>query len=272
MVAFLLSATAAAVLLMALVLPPAPAHAATAAGPAPEPAATAGATPAPGSVVVVRFVGGKDTLWSIDPGTAAATELVALPFRTSLVEASPGAGRLAFLTLSWIRKPEVCVYDTSNGEVSTWSLAAHGLRWVDSLTWLSSTRLLIAGRSRNNLFLFTDRLYTLDTTTGALHGFAGLAGTDPSAAPAAHRLIFVRLSPSGPATAAGRWVVERLYGLRLGRTAKPVVIAATRYFTRALCAASQARVCRPTAPTSSASPNVRASSARTRSCRRPAAR
>jgi len=225
--AFLMLMTAGAVALAALVPPP----------------AFAQITPAPGSIIVVRAVGNQDTLWSIDPSTAAATELVTLPFRTSWVEASPAARRLAFLTLSYDRKPEVCIYDSSSGALSTWSLAAHGLWAVDSFTWLSSRKLLIAGRATGNRYLLTDRLYSLNVENGAFHHYAGLAGTDPSASPAAHRLVFVQLTDGGRVSAAStaHWIVERLYRLRLADGAKPVLIASsrcsTKYFARAFLGA-----------------------------------
>ena len=63
---------------------------AAAASPATAPTAHFGTVlPASGSIIVVRRSAGSDALWSVDPVTKSATELVPLSFRPSRVEQSP---------------------------------------------------------------------------------------------------------------------------------------------------------------------------------------
>ena len=215
------------------------------ASPASAPITHLGAAAPAGSIVAVRPGRGPDSLWSIDPLTASATQLVALPpsyrpsARPSCVAVSPGAVRLAYLTFTL--GPTVTVYDTQTGALSTWSLAARGVKYVDSLAWASSTRLLVAGRAGHRLSFFpvSDRIYSLNAVTGASHLFAGLSGTEPTVAPAVARLVYVHLRISGPVprrylpswNRGAHWVVERLYSLRLVNGAKPRLIASARYIS-----------------------------------------
>ena len=106
--------------------------------------------------------------------------------------------RLAYLSVTL--GPTVTVYDTQTGTLSHRSLAARGVRFVDSFAWVSSTKLLVAGRakSRNSFYPVADRIYVLNAVTGASHLFAGLTGTEPTVAPAAARLVYVRLGIGGP--------------------------------------------------------------------------
>lgn len=202
-------------------------------------ASRVGATPAAGTIVAVRRIAGHDSLWTVDPLSTSATQLVALSplYRPSRVEASPGAVRLAYLSVTL--GPTVTVYDTQTGTLSTWSLAARGVRFVDSFAWVSSTKLLVAGRakSRNTFYPVADRIYVLNAVTGASHLFAGLTGTEPTVAPAAARLVYVHLGIGGPVPrtylpswrGGAHWVVERLFSLRLINGARPRLIASVRY-------------------------------------------
>ena len=193
-----------------------------------------GAAPASGSIVVVRRSGGHDSLWSVDPVAKTAAQLIALPslYRPARVEASPGGVRLAYLSMT--PGPTVTVYDTQTGTLSSWSLAARGVKWVDSLAWVSNTKLLVAGRAKHTAYPFTDRVYQLNAVTGASRRFAGLSGTEPTVATAGfgpERLVFVRLS-LGARVASGspsRWVFERLYRLTLVGGAKPHQIGFVKY-------------------------------------------
>jgi hypothetical protein len=194
-------------------------------------AANSGAIPAPGSIVVVRRSAGHDSLWSVDPVSATATRLVALPFRPARVEQSPGGRRLAYLPTT--AGPKVYVYDTHTGTLLSRSLAARGVKVVDSLTWLSSTKLLVAGKSTRGAtsYPFTDRLYVLNAVTGASARYRKLAGTEPSVAPAAALLVYVHLSEGGHVSSGSplRWVFERLYRLKLVSGAKPHLIGSVKY-------------------------------------------
>lgn len=184
-----------------------------------------------GSIVVVRREAGRDALWRVAPADGAATKLVDLTFRPSRVEASPDGARVALLPTALGAGVYVC--DVANATVKALSLAPRGVRRVDSLTWLSPTRLLVAGSASATrvAYPFNDRLYSLNVVTGASASFRDLRGTEPSAAPAAARLVYVRLVDAGPAPnqPGARLVSERLVSLRLASGTTPRVIARTRY-------------------------------------------
>ncbi len=220
-----------AALAVAIVLAAAGVAGAAAASPATPPTAHFGTVlPASGSIIVVRRSAGQDALWSVDPVSKAATELVPLSFRPSRVEQSPGGQRLAFLTTA--AEPRVVVYDTHTGALHTWSLAARGVKAVDSLAWLTSTKLVVAGRPSHGFrfYPFTDRLYVLNAATGASRRYDNLIGTEPTVAPA-KRLVYVRLSDGGRVAMGSpvRWVIERLYSLRLVAGARPRLIGSVKY-------------------------------------------
>ena len=208
------------------------------ASPASSVGAHLGAIPASGSIVVVHRGGGRDWLWSVDPITKSATQLIGLPllYRPNRVEASPDARRLAYLSTTLTPGPTVTVYDTQTGALSTWSLAARGVKWVDSLAWVSNTKLLVTGRATRTRYPFADRVYQLNAVTGASLRFAGLWGTETTVAPAgAHpgRLVFVRFIDGGPVLSRPHWhwVIERLYRLTLATGAKPHLIGSVKYTT-----------------------------------------
>ena len=192
-------------------------------------AAPSAIAPAPGTIIVVRRVARQDSLWSVDPVSKTATQLVNLPFRPARVEASPGAVRLAYLPM--VAGPRVYVYDTHTGVLRARSLAAHGVKVVDSVAWLSSTKLVVAGKPTGGyaLYPFADRLYTVNAVTGAVKRLGSLLGTEPTVAPGA-ALSFVRLSDGGPIAGGSplRWVVERLYRLSHGAS-RPRLIASVKY-------------------------------------------
>ena len=187
--------------------------------------------PSAGSIVVVRRSAGQDSLWSVDPVTKVAAQLVTLPFRPSSVEASPDGRRLAYLPSSV--GPKVYVYDTKTGTLVSRSLAARGVKVVDSLTWLTKTKLLVAGKKTPGLayYPFTDRLYTLSATTGASASYRGMPGTEPSASPTAARLVFVRFSKGGLVSSGSplHWIIERLYRVKLAAGARPRLIGSAKY-------------------------------------------
>ena len=141
--------------------------------------------PAPGNIIVVQRAAGQDALWSVDALTKTSTKLIDLPFRPARVEQSPGGRRLALLPQT--AGPVVYVYDTHTGTLVSRSLAALGVKVVDSLTWLSSTKLLVAGKRTAGFafYPFADRLYVLNAATGAAARYRGLRGTEPTVAPGA---------------------------------------------------------------------------------------
>jgi hypothetical protein len=137
--------------------------------------------------------------------------------------------RLAYLPM--VAGPRVYVYDTRTGVLQARSLAARGVKVVDSVAWLSSTKLVVAGKPTGGyaLYPFADRLYELNAVTGAVKRLGSLLGTEPTAAPGA-ALAFVRLSDAGPVAGGSplRWVVERLYRLGHGAS-RPRLIASAKY-------------------------------------------
>ena len=187
--------------------------------------------PTPGSLIVVRRSAGQDSLWSVDPANAMASELVTLPFRPAGVAQSPGGRRLAYLPMS--AGPTVYVYDTRTDTLVSRSLAARGVKVIDSLTWLTSTKLLVAGKATGGsaFFPFADRLWVLNAVTGTASRFRNLAGTEPSVAPAGALLVYVRLSDGGRITSGSpmRWVIERLYRLKLAAGTKPHLLRTAKY-------------------------------------------
>ncbi len=179
----------------------------------------------------MRREGGRDALWRVAPTDGAATKLVDLAFRPSRIEASPDGARLALLPTAI--GPKVYVCDVANATVKALSLAARGVRSVDSFTWLSSTRLLVAGspRATRVAYPMSDRLYSLNVVSGVSASFRDLRGTEPSAAPAAARLVYVRLADAGPAPSepGSRLISEKLVSLKLASGTTPRVIARARY-------------------------------------------
>ncbi len=187
--------------------------------------------PASGSLVVVRRAAGQDSLWSVDPVTKSASKLVSLPFRPARVAQAPDGRRLAYLPTT--SGPKVYIYDTQTGTLVSRSLATRGVKVVDSLTWLTSTKLLVAGKATPGFafYPFTDRLYVLNAVTGGSARFRGLSGTEPSVTPTGTLLVYVRLSDGGRVSSGSplRWVVERLYRLKLTAGTTPHLIAQAKY-------------------------------------------
>ena len=200
-------------------------HAPAAAAPAPH----AIPTPQPSSIVVVRREAGRDALWSVAPA-GAATKLVDLSFRPVRIEASPDGAKLALLRSA--AGARAFVYDIAAGTLKTLSLAPRGVRQVDALTWLSTSRLLVSGsRTAAGAYALNDRLYVVNVATGTSAWFRKLQGTEPSVAAQAPRLVYVRLTDAGPdpAQPGTRLVSEKLLSLKLVSGSVPRVIARAHY-------------------------------------------
>jgi hypothetical protein len=186
-------------------------------------------TPQPSSIAVVRREGGRDALWSVAPA-GGATKLVDLSFRPVRIEASPSGVRLALLRSTG--GPRVFVYDIAAGTLKSLSLSARGVKQVDAITWLSSSRLLVAGsRTAIGAYALNDRLYVLNVATGTSTWFRKLQGTEPSVAAQAPRLVYVRLSDAGPDPnqSGTRLVSEKLLSLKLVSGGTPRLIVRNRY-------------------------------------------
>lgn len=122
----------------------------------------------------------------------------------------------------------VAVVDVAAGWVRSLSLAKAGAPILDSLTWVSPRRLVVAGRyggesedPRRN------RLFSLNVATGEASSFWGLRGTEPSAAPAVGKLAYVSFcdAPPDPRWPGVSFIREqvRLVDLHYGGAGVPVV-------------------------------------------------
>ena len=184
-----------------------------------------------GSIVVVRRVGTKDSLWSVAPITTVATKLVDLPFRPARLLASPDDTKIAILPAAVGGK--VYIFYLGLAKLAPLSFASLGVRQIDGLTWLSATKLLVSGSKsvRQTMYPFADRLYTATTTPGKPAAFRALKGTDPSAAPGAKLLVYERFRDGGKVTGnpGTRFVLESLVRLKLVAGGKPHVIGHVRY-------------------------------------------
>ena len=145
-------------------------------------AARAAAT---GSIIVVRRAGTQDSLWRVSPADAGAVKLVDLPFRPARMVGSPDAGKIAILPSPG--RARIYVYDIAGAKLAALSFATLGVRSIDGLTWLSSTRILVSASTTTKVTMYpvADRLYTIAATGGKPVAFRGLRGTEPSAAPGA---------------------------------------------------------------------------------------
>jgi len=186
---------------------------------------------ATGSIIVVRRAGGQDSLWRVSPADAGAAKLVDLPFRPARMAGSPDTGKIAILPAPGGAR--IYVYDIAGAKLTALSFATLGVRRIDGFTWVSSTRILVsaATTTRAMQYPFADRLYTIATTGGKPVAFRGLHGTEPSAAPGADRLLYVRFRDAGPNAAdpQSRLVVEDLMSLKLAPGGKPEVVKHARY-------------------------------------------
>lgn len=185
-----------------------------------------------GSIVVVRRANRRDSLWAISPTGSSAVKLINLPFRPARLLASPGDTKIAILPASVGGR--VYIYYRQSAKLSPLSFVARGVKKIDGMTWLSSTRLLVSGslRASRALFPLADRLYVINTTLGKPAAFRHLKGTEPSAAPGAKLLVYARLRDGGPVPGGGpgtRFVDESLIRLKLVAGSKPHVIAHGRY-------------------------------------------
>jgi hypothetical protein len=184
-----------------------------------------------GSIVVVRRAHAQDSLWMVSPTDASATKLTDLSFRPARLLASPDGTKIALLPSAVSAR--VYVYYLLHAKLAALSFAPLGVRQLDGMTWLSSTRLMVSGSAstKPTIYPFADRLYTVTTTPGKPVSYRHLRGSSPTAAPSARRLLYVRLLDGGPdpAQPGARFVTERLMSLRLVAASKPHILAHVRY-------------------------------------------
>ena len=186
---------------------------------------------ATGSIIVVQRAGTQDSLWSVSPAGAGAAKLIDLPVRPARMVGSPDDGKIAILPAPG--RARIYVYDIAAAKLTALSFAPRGVRRIHGLTWLSSTKILVSATksTRVTKYPLSDRLYTIRTTGGKPVAFRRLRGTEPSAAPGAARLLYVRFRDAGrnPADPQSRLVVEDLMSLKLAPGSKPRVVKHARY-------------------------------------------
>ncbi len=188
-----------------------------------QPAAAARRLPGQ-SVLVVRSAGDHDALWLLAPGGGAPTAAGELPGRAGAVATSPGGASAAYLPANG--SPRVWIGFGPLGP-KTISLAAAGVRRVDSLTWVDDHRLLVSGATRAKASSMQDRLYLVNVTTGKAASFRGLRGVEPYGVPALGKVVYTKLTVVRPGTAANQHsptIRESLRSIKLsGGTGRTVL-------------------------------------------------
>ena len=166
-----------------------------------------------GHLLVVRRHGSRDLVWLVTPATGRARPLCRLPFRATVAEASPDRRSVAYLpeppgeSGRWV--PGLVVVSVRTGTWRAYRLPHADVRFVDSLAWVSPTRLVLSGKPRGGYEdqPLSDRIAFLDLTTGSVS--LGFPGAEPTVA--AGRLAYVTFSDAGPNRPfGGRREIERL--------------------------------------------------------------
>jgi len=180
------------------------------------------AAPIQETILTLRTESDHDTMYLVsNEGTATAKG--ALPGVAETVAASPDGTWVAYLPVGgkpflWLSQG----WDT----VRTVDLQPAGIKTVTGLTWTTETQLLISGTSKaNNAAGYTDKLYTVDVTTGAVASFRNLSGTEPNASFDTGKIVYVKYKklkadPKNPKVAHYResLMVTTLDGLGAGFT------------------------------------------------------
>ncbi len=154
--------------------------------------------PAAEAVLVVRSAGNHDALWLLSPVDGTPTAAGELPGKAGSVAISPDRANVAYLPANG--DPRVWVGYGPLGP-HTVSLAALGVRRADSFCWIDDHRLLVSGATARNASLRLDRLYLVNAATRTARSFRGLAGAEPSAAPAVGKVAYVKFTIMVPGTA-----------------------------------------------------------------------
>ena len=181
-------------------------------------------------VLALRRAAGKDSMWLLPPAGGVATAAGTLPGLPGSVAVAPDGQNVAYLPESGA--PRVWL---GYGPLAprTISLAPAGVRKVDSFTWITNDKLLVAGVTAGKYVdPYKDRLFLVNASTGHVRAFRDLRGTEPSAAPAIGRVAYVRLTTLDPGSASNGnspLVRESLKLLRLDRTGGGRVVASERY-------------------------------------------
>ena len=152
---------------------------------------------APQSVLVVRRAGDHDALWLLSPVDGTPTAAGELPGIAGDVAVSPDGLSAAYLPENGA--PRLWI-GTGPLAPKTISLTGAGVRRVHGLTWIDDGRLMVSGATRASAGSVSDRLYLVNAATGKVRAFRDLRGTEPSAAPAAGKVAYVRFTTIVPGT------------------------------------------------------------------------
>jgi hypothetical protein len=175
--------------------------------------ATAAAKGGPAqAVLVARRAGDHDTLWSLSPVDGTPTAAGDLPGYAGSVAVSPDGANVAYLPENG--SPRVWLGHGPLGPKNI-SLAAAGLRRVDSFTWVDDQRLMVSGVTSASARYYQDRLFVVNVATGKTHAFRGLRGIEPYAVPALGRVSYARLTVVKPGTAANQYTPTIRESLRI---------------------------------------------------------
>lgn len=170
------------------------------AGTVPSPSPTAGASGLSGSssLLVVHDKGRSHTLWRLDPTTGQTVKVGDIPGKTSRAVVSPDGKSVAYLVDQGKGGPVIWL-GYGPGAPKVLSLGSGGDGYVNGMTWISLTQLLVCGgpistenasphRSAN------PRFYVLTVASGQVRPFRNLRGAEPSAAPGVGRVVFVKFT------------------------------------------------------------------------------
>ncbi len=153
------------------------------------------AAPVKETILTLRTEGDHDTMYLVsNEGTATAQGR--LPGVAETVAASPDGTWVAYLPVGG--KPSLWLSQDWD-KVQTVDLQPAGIKTVTGLTWTTETQLLVSGTSKaNNAAGYTDKLYTVDVTTGAVTPFRNLSGTEPNASSATGKIVYVKYTKLKP--------------------------------------------------------------------------
>ena len=159
------------------------------------PAAKAAATE---SVLVVRRSGDHDALWRLSPVDGTPTAAGVLPGSAGSVAVSPDGQNVAYLPADGA--PRVWIGYGPLGP-QTISLTPAGLKRVDSFTWISGDRLLVAGVKRASAD-YSRPAVRRERGDRKVQSFRDLRGVEPSYAPGIGTVAYVRFTVATPGTPA----------------------------------------------------------------------
>jgi hypothetical protein len=151
----------------------------------------AAGAPAGEAVLVARAAGDHDALWLLSPTDGTPTAAGDLPGKAGAVAVSPDGANVAYLPRNGAARVWIGYGPLAPRTVS---LAGAGVKRVHGLTWIDAQRLVLSGVTRRSASSSSDGLYVANVATGKVKSFRDLHGTEPYAAPAAGKLVYVKLT------------------------------------------------------------------------------